>query len=119
MAKNLLSPLVVRSAKPDAKDKGLYDGEGLYLLVKPNSARWWRLDYTIDGKRKTLSLGVFLEVGLADARSTADQAREKVAQGLWKVLQAVWQRRYRQVPIKQALSNKANSKSHWLMANKS
>jgi hypothetical protein len=82
MAKNLLNPTTIKAAKPDTKDKRLNDGEGLYLLIKPNGARWWRFDYTIDGKRKTLSLGVFPEIGLADARTKADQAREKVAQGI-------------------------------------
>ena len=51
------SPSVAPS--PAEKTIRLSDGDGLYLLVKPNGARWWRMDYTIFGKRKTLSVGVY------------------------------------------------------------
>ena len=57
MAKELLQDVTIRNAKPIDKDKRLNDGSGLYLLIKPNGAKWWRFDYTFAGKRKTLSLG--------------------------------------------------------------
>jgi len=81
MAKELLKPATVSNAKPGDKDKRLNDGNGLYLLIKPNGAKWWRLDYSIDGKRKTLSLGVYPATGLADARRKAEEAHAKVANG--------------------------------------
>jgi hypothetical protein len=59
MAKHILKDISIRTAKAEAKDKRLNDGEGLYLLVKPNGAKWWRFDFSIDGKRKTLSVGVY------------------------------------------------------------
>lgn len=59
MAKELLVDVSIRNAKPANKDQRLNDGNGLYLLVKPNGAKWWRFDYTVNGKRKTLSLGTF------------------------------------------------------------
>jgi len=52
------------------------------VVIKTNSAKWWRLDYSIDGKRKTLSLGVYLETGLADARRKAEEGRVNVAAGI-------------------------------------
>lgn len=82
MAKELLKPATVSTAKPGDKDKRLNDGNGLYLLIKPNGAKWWRLDYSIDSKRKTLSLGVYPATGLADARRKAEEARAKVASGI-------------------------------------
>jgi hypothetical protein len=82
MAKELLKPATVSNAKSGDKDKRLNDGNGLYLLIKPNGARWWRLDYSIDGKRKTLSVGVYPATGLADARRKAEEARGKVANGI-------------------------------------
>lgn len=82
MAKELLKPATVNTAKPGVKDKRLNDGDGLYLLIKPTGAKWWRFDYSIDGKRKTLSLGTFPETGLADARRKAEDARAKVANGI-------------------------------------
>jgi len=34
----------VRNAKPQAKAYKLSDGGGMYLLVTPDGARYWRLD---------------------------------------------------------------------------
>ena len=58
MAKELLTDQFIRSTKPiTSKDTRLSDGNGLYLLIRPNNSRWWRLDYSINRKRKALSLG--------------------------------------------------------------
>ncbi len=59
MAKDLLSDVTIRTAKPTNKDQRLNDGSGLYILIKPTGAKWWRFDYTFAGKRKTLSVGVY------------------------------------------------------------
>jgi integrase len=82
MAKQILTDTTIRNAKPEAKDKRLTDGSGLYLLIKPNGAKWWRFDYSFEGKRKTLSLGVYPATGLADARRKADNTRANVANGI-------------------------------------
>lgn len=82
MAKQILTDTTLRNVKPEAKDKRLNDGSGLYLLVKPTGAKWWRFDYSFKGKRKTLSLGVYPAIGLADARRKADEARSNVANGV-------------------------------------
>jgi len=82
MAKKLLLDVTLRNAKPDVKDKRLNDGEGLYLLIKPNGAKWWRFDYSFAGKRKTLSLGVYPKTTLTDARRKATDAQNKVANGI-------------------------------------
>jgi hypothetical protein len=51
MAKELLTDIVIRSTKPiAAKDIRLSDGNGLYLLIKPNNSHWWRVDYSINQK---------------------------------------------------------------------
>ena len=42
-------------------------------------AHGWRLDYSFQGRRKTLSLGTYPSTTLAIARRKADAAREKVA----------------------------------------
>ena len=82
MAKDLLKPVTVLNVKPSNKDQRLNDGGGLYLLVKPNGAKWWRFDYTFDGKRKSLSLGVYPVTTLADARRKAEVSRKQVSNGI-------------------------------------
>lgn len=82
MARHLIkSDVTIRNTKPKDKPFRISDGDGLYLLVNPDNTRWWRLDYSITGKRKTLSVGVYPKVGLAGARSRADEARQMVAAG--------------------------------------
>jgi integrase len=82
MAKELLTDVAIRNTKPQDKDIRLSDGSGLYLLVKPSGARWWRFDYTINRVRKTLSVGVYPAVSLLDARRKAAEARATVANGI-------------------------------------
>ncbi|EHM4777090.1 DUF4102 domain-containing protein, partial [Salmonella enterica] len=65
----------VETAKPKDKPYKMADGGGLYLLVKTNGSRYWRLKYRIDGKEKLLALGVYPDVSLADARAKRDEAR--------------------------------------------
>lgn len=77
-----LSDTTIRTAKPAIKDVKLTDGGGLYLLLKPNGSRWWRLDYRFGGKRKTLSMGVYPDVGLKAARERRDEARRLLADGI-------------------------------------
>ena len=77
-----LSAIAVRNAKPGEKPYKLHDTHGLYLLVAPSGGRWWRLDYRFDAKRKTLSMGVHPEVGLAEARKRRDEARRLLSNGI-------------------------------------
>ncbi|WP_407211073.1 tyrosine-type recombinase/integrase [Citrobacter portucalensis] len=72
----------VETAKPKEKPYKMADGGGLYLLVKTNGSRYWRLKYRIDGKEKLLALGVYPDVSLADARAKRDEARKGIAGGI-------------------------------------
>ena len=76
-----LSTLKIANAKPRQADYKLSDGDGLYLLVRPGGSKLWRYDYRISGRRKTMALGQFPEIGLADARERLRAAREHVANG--------------------------------------
>ena len=71
-----LSDTAIRNAKPAKKAKKLFDGGGLYLEVAPSGGKWWRLKYRFDGKEKRLSLGVYPEASLKDARDRRDEARK-------------------------------------------
>lgn len=54
------------------------DGGGMYLLVNA-AGKYWRMNYRFADKRKTLALGVYPAVSLADARKRRDKARELLA----------------------------------------
>lgn len=77
-----LTDTFVRNAKSarEAGDK-YADGDGMYLLVTP-AGKYWRLDYRYLGKRKTLALGVYPQVSLAQARTRRTQARGLLAEGV-------------------------------------
>lgn len=71
----------VASAKPRDRDYKLSDGGGLYLLVRPNGTKLWRLNYRYLEKHRTLAFGAWPEVSLADARERRDDARRLLAAG--------------------------------------
>ncbi|EHK3315648.1 tyrosine-type recombinase/integrase, partial [Escherichia coli] len=72
----------IDTAKPKEKAYKLADGGGLYLLVKPNGGKYWRLKYRVAGKEKLLALGVYPEVTLADARAKREDAKRGIAGGI-------------------------------------
>lgn len=65
----------IRKAKPRAQPYKVSDGGGMYLLVTPKGASYWRLDYRFAGKRRTLALGVYPTVTLSNARVRREDAR--------------------------------------------
>jgi hypothetical protein len=54
------------------------DAQALYLHVKA-AGKYWRMNYRYNGKQKTLALGVYPAVSLANARKGRDKARELLA----------------------------------------
>jgi len=82
MAKERLSDATIRAIKSTTKDVRLFDGNGLYLLIKPNDSKWWRIDFSINQKRKTLSLGTYPVTTLADARKKASELKKLVSEGI-------------------------------------
>jgi len=76
-----LTDTACRQTKPTSKPVKLADGGGLYLLVN-QTGKYWRWDYRHAGKRKTLALGVYPEVGLARARERHQGARKLLDAGV-------------------------------------
>lgn len=79
-----LTDTAIRRTKPTSAVQKLRDGGGLYLLLKPDGARWWRWDYRrpVTGKRNTLSLGTYPEVSLASVRERHAAARKLLAESI-------------------------------------
>ena len=77
-----LTDTAIRNAKPGAKPAKLFDERGLFLIVTPTGGKWWRFRFKFDDKEKLLSLGVYPDVGLKDARQRRDDARKLLADGI-------------------------------------
>jgi len=66
----------IKNAKTSDKPRKLYDRDGLYLFVTPTGGKLWRGKYRVNGREKTLSLGPYPKVGLAEAREKWQDARK-------------------------------------------
>lgn len=77
-----LTDTALRNAKPSAKPVKLSDAGGLYIEIAPSGGKWWRLKYRFDGKEKRISLGVYPNVSLKEARERRDAARKLLANGV-------------------------------------
>ena len=75
-------PLTVTANRNARAGKKPLNSGGMFLLVNPNGSRWWRLKYRCLGKEKQLSLGIYPEVSLQDARDRRDEARKQLAKGV-------------------------------------
>jgi len=78
MAIHKLTPRKVATAGPGKYE----DGGGLRLVVSKSGAKKWVLRFTIDGKRREMGLGSFLDVGLAEAREKAREHRKQAETGV-------------------------------------
>lgn len=85
-----LTDIKVKKAKggitPEGKETSkrykMGDSRGLYLEVSPNGGKWWRLKYRFDGKEKRLSLGVYPDISLKEARNRREDLRQQIANGI-------------------------------------
>ncbi len=77
-----LKDIQIRKLRPTEKTQKLADGEGLFLELKPNGSKLWRMAYRFDGKQKLLSFGKYPEVSLAMARDRRLEAKRLLAEGV-------------------------------------
>ncbi|WP_371431926.1 tyrosine-type recombinase/integrase [Novosphingobium sp.] len=69
----MLTDAAIKALKPKDKLYKIVDRDGMYVVVQPSGAIVFRLDYRLNGRRETLTLGRYGPAGLSLAR-----AREKV-----------------------------------------
>lgn len=75
-----LSDTTIKAAKPNSdKDYKLADGGSLFLIISKSGGKLWRFRYWFMGTEKMLSLGIYPEVGLKDARGRRDEAKKVLA----------------------------------------
>ena len=93
-----LTANAVKNAKPKEKPYKLSDRDGLYLLVKPTSVRYWRMNYRFNGQQRTLSFGRWPEILLSEAREMLLEARRKLAIAVARLEWRAWSWRCRGEP---------------------
>ncbi len=77
-----LTDVAIRRAQLSKKSRKMFDGRGLYLEVSPRGGKWWRVKYRFEGKDKRISLGVYPDVSLKEARRRCEDARRLLAGGV-------------------------------------
>jgi len=75
----MLTVTGINQTKPKEKAYKLADEKGLYLFIQSTGSKLWRFDYRFNGKRKTLALGIYPDLSLAEARNKRDSARNSLA----------------------------------------
>jgi integrase len=74
----------VRQSKPKKNEYNLSDGNGLHLRVKPNGSKLWLFNYSrpYTKRRANLSLGIYPQVSLAEARLKAQEYKSLLAKDI-------------------------------------
>lgn len=65
---------------PDGKGNKLSDGGGLYLHIT-QTGKYWRLNYRFLDSQKTLAIGVYPQITLAEAREKREEAKKLITAG--------------------------------------
>ena len=75
-----LTDTAIKKLKPGGQTKH-FDGGGLYLQISKTGSKLWRLAYRFHGKSKTLYIGAYPAISLAQARQHRDNAKKLLAEG--------------------------------------
>jgi hypothetical protein len=112
-----LDEATIMSAAPREKPFKLLDGSWLYLVVNPSGRKFWRLEFHLRGRERTLGLGDYPGVTLQAARDMRNEALLAMREGRnfheWKAAQ-MWQRAEKRSSFKSiALDFLAQMESQW------
>ena len=77
-----LTNIKVKNIKPSDKSQRLFDGRGLYLEISPRGGKWWRFKYRFESKGCLISLGVYPDISLKDARERREAMRKLIVNGI-------------------------------------
>src|SRR4051812_7384729 len=78
----MLTDTELKRLKPREKPYKLADERGLYVMVMPDGALWWRFRYGYAGREKLISFGTYPDTSLKLARQKRDTARSELAAGI-------------------------------------
>lgn len=74
----------IKAMQPEDKPRRYHDAgsvPGLYIEVSPSGGKWWRFRFSLNGKQRLMSLGVYPEVSPEGSPIGRAEARQLVAAG--------------------------------------
>ncbi|WP_174502308.1 tyrosine-type recombinase/integrase [Acidiphilium sp. C61] len=79
----MLTDTALKNLKPKGKPYKVSDRDGMYVVVAPSGTVTFRLDYRLNGRRETVTLGQYgpAALSLARAREKTVDARRAVMEG--------------------------------------
>lgn len=77
-----LTAIAIKNAKPKSKIYKLADSRGLCLEVTPSGSKRWRYRFRFGNKEQMISLGLYPEVSLLEAREKHQAARTLLSKGI-------------------------------------
>jgi len=77
-----LKDLEIKYAARRAREYKLFDGDGLYLLVKPAGSKLWRFKYRFGGKERVLCIGPYPAISAIVARQKRREAQHLLDGGI-------------------------------------
>lgn len=79
----MLTDTALKNLKPKEKDYKVADRDGMYVVVKKTGTIIFRLDYRLNNRRETLTIGQYGRDGtsLSEAREECIKARKAVSRG--------------------------------------
>jgi len=77
-----LTHLQCLNAQPQSKPYKLFDEHGLFLQISPTGSKHWRYRYSFYGSQKSLTLGSFPAVSIAQAREALSNIKKQLKQNI-------------------------------------
>ena len=77
-----LTDTEIRKSKPKDKQYKLSDGAGLCLIITTKGSKYFRFDYSFNGKRKSISFGIYPDTTLKEARDRRAESKELMKDGI-------------------------------------
>jgi len=77
----MLTKQQIEALKPKERLYKISDGDMLYIFTSPTGRKSWKVLYTFEGKKGTLTLGEYPIISIKDARLKRDTIKAQLANG--------------------------------------
>lgn len=104
----MLTDTKIKNLKMASGRKKYSDGGGLFIELMASGSKQWRLSFRYDGKQKTLYLGAYPSVSLAQARKLRENAKEQIAVGIDPSVEAKLKKAKRKIVVDNTFGGIAN-----------